>query len=208
MTAALFAGWVLRRRLNKMERAQHFLGEAVRAGVTVVSLSLLSASAYASSITPSSNSTVFDVSGTYEGGATLSGTIDIDTVGNGGVTGGNLIVVSSGLTYDLGLSSSDPQFYSPDYWQVRFDTNGGAPEIYPGIFLGDSSNLDGYSGGPLCSETFVCEGNESDLLFQRVDPPLTSGNLTLATPEPTSLPLLLTGAGAAATLLHRKRKKA
>ena len=194
--------------MNKMERARQFLKQAVRPGLKIGSLSILAVSAYAISITPSSNSTVFDVSGTYEGGATLSGTIDIDTVGNGGVTGGNLIVVSSGLTYDLGLSS-EPQFYSPDYWQVRFDTNGGAPEIYPGIFLGDSSNLDGYSGGPLCSETFVCEGNESGLLFQRADPPLFSGNLTLAAPEPTSLPLLLTGAGAAVVrLLRRKRKTA
>jgi hypothetical protein len=194
--------------MNKMERTRQFLKQAVRPGLKVGSLSILAVSAYAISITPSSNSTVFDVSGTYEGGATLSGMIDIDTVGSGGVTGGTLIVISSGVTYDFGLSS-EPQFYSPDYWQVRFDTNGGAPEIYPGIFLGDSSNLDGYSGGPLCSETFVCEGNESGLIFQRVDPPLFSGNLTLATPEPTSFPLLLTGAGAAVgTLLRRKRKKA
>ncbi len=194
--------------MNKMERTRQFFKQAVRPGLKVGSLSILAVAAYAISITPSSNSTVFDVSGTYEGGATISGTIDIDTVGDGGVTGGNLIVVSSGLTYDLGLSS-EPQFYSPDYWQVRFDTNGGAPEIYPGIFLGDSSNLDGYSGGPLCSLTFVCEGNESGLLFQKVDPPLFSGSLTLAAPEPTCLPLLLTGAGAAVVrLLRRKRKTA
>jgi len=205
--------------MNNMQRAKNLFKQAMCPGLKAISLSLLLASACAVHMQAS---TVFDVSGTYQDGATLSGTINIDTVGNAGVTSANLALISGGTTYDLELGAEQTFFPAAEYWQVAVTSSAGYPKAYLGIFLGNSTNLDGYTGGSLCSDTFdsqhnpqLCLGNESNLFFlgnpSLINSDLVSGSLSLpaanAAPEPAALSLFFTGLCAAVVLGVRRNAK-
>jgi hypothetical protein len=200
-------------QMTKLERVKRFLSWTSRPGLRVLSLVLLVVSAYAAQ-----SGTVFSVSGTFEGGATLGGTITIDTIGNGGILSEDLTVNPVDITYTFngpndgtGLQSfsdsgtffyDDALFFGNNNSELEFD-----------IYLAGTNGFAGYTGGALCSDAQFCGGAETSFtvntrnLENPGDPPLSSGTLSSATPEPSTA-LLAIGGGAAVLALRRRKRRA
>jgi hypothetical protein len=196
--------------MTKLERAKRFLNQTSRPGLRVLSLAVLAMSAYA-------QGTVFNVSGTFEGGDTLAGTINIDTTGSSGILSEDLTVdpvvvyTFTGANDGTGIQSfsngSSPNFYD----NAVFFGNSNS-ELVLDIFLGGTNSFVGYTGGALCSDGQFCGGAESSFALnvntqEPGDPPLSSGTLSSATPEPSSA-LLAIGGGAAVLALRRRKRRA
>jgi hypothetical protein len=132
---------------------------------------------------------VFDASGTFSNSSLLSGTVTIDTA-IGMVraislwTSGN---VPTGPYLTLGMqicSATDCQVFSKDNAGDLIDL-----EI-------PTSTLLGYTGGPLCSLSFVCRDGVGDLTptIWSTNSIFESGELSRL-PEPSALSLLCVGIG-------------
>jgi hypothetical protein len=200
--------------MTKLERATRFLNETARPGLRVLSLALLAASAYATNCTVGSGTTfnvtgLFDDGGLSSFGSYLSGTLDIDTTGCGGVLSASLVITanpeptSSPLNFtgisSQGLENSGGYYYYVDFTPVD-DYNLGLD-----IYLSSPATLDGYTGGNLCADNQSCGGAET---YYGEDPNLSSGSLSAASgaPEPSSALLLFGGAAALIGLRQRKRR--
>jgi hypothetical protein len=199
--------------MTKLERAKEFLHQTARPGLRVLSLALLATSAYA---IVSISGTVFNVSGTFDdGGDTLSGTITIDTVGGGGILSEDLMVTSPTYTFDS-YSGLDIQEISDSGTFYDTAVMSGSPnsQLDLNIYLGAVNGFSGYTGGTLCDDKQTCGGIANETSFtvesegnlqQPADPPLGSGMLSLATPEPSTA-LLIMGGGAAVLALRRRKR--
>jgi hypothetical protein len=157
--------------------------------------------------------TVYDVSGTFTDGDTLSGTV---TIGSTSVQGANLTVASSGGTslYNFTgagsatgfhqFSNSGNYFYYSDEW---FDSGA---DLTLDIYTGSSGDFSVYTGGALCSDNGeYCGGAVSAYQppLPTQDPNLSSGSLAqVSTPEPSSALLLVAGGAVAEALRRRKRR--
>ena len=132
----------------------------------------------------------FNASGTFADGATLSGTITIDTT-TGEPTVENLVVSSpDSATYTAPNGVDETANY-----QLIFVSPSGYP-AFPVLQLTvPGSTLVGYSGGPLCSTTNTCSAGPSiSAIRLSTGPPytydtLTSGSLSTTAPT-TSVPAL------------------
>jgi len=196
--------------MTKLERARRFLKEAARPGLRVLSIALLAASAYAGTVAPVG--TVFNVSGAFDDGDSLSGTIDIDTTGSGGILSADLTVDPFAVTYTFTtltsgsfhsfLTASSSTSY--DY-QASFSGSDGST-LSLDILTG-TNTFDGFTGGSLCSDATACGGAETNYN----DPfNLGSGLLIEAvptgSPEPSTVLLTITGGSAVLALRRRKRR--
>lgn len=195
--------------MTKLERARIFLKEAAWPGLRVVALGALAVGAYASTIA----GTVFNVTGTFDDGESLSGTVIIDTIGSAGILTEDLTADPIPVSYifDSGLSSgsgfqqvgSGSGFY---YYEAIFDGTAGSTLTLDF----DTAGLDtfaGYAGGPLCSDadTTGCGGAESSF----ADPSFLSvGQVSKVTPEPSTVLLSIAGGAATVAVLRRRKRSA
>lgn len=190
--------------MNKRERLKSCLIGSSRKGLRILSLAALAGSAYATTA-----GTVFNVSGAFDGGVYfLTGTITIDTVGGGGILGEALTVDPAVATYNFTGSNDGTGLESfssgpTEYYDNAEYTGSPSSSLNLDIFLGTSSGFVGYTGGNLCSDQQSCGGAETS--FTNVaDPMLNSGTVSAASPEPSTVALML-GGGVAAALRRRKR---
>jgi len=131
-------------------------------------------------------SLVFNAAGTFDDGATLSGTLTIDTT-IGTVTAVNLAVgVSDTLIFDTVLSQV-PNYPIPGNFLV--ETGTAAADLAPDILNLDlpTTTLAGYSGGVISSLDNYDRGNISILFTQQASDQLITGSLSVAVPEPNTL---------------------
>jgi hypothetical protein len=201
--------------MNALERSKRFLNYAVRPVLRVLPLALFAASAYAIPCSLGSGTTfivtgAFDDGGISSNGSVLGGTVNIDTTGCGGVISANMVVtgnpVATGGPLDFtGSPNSQGYVSSSNYYYADFTDDGWNLNL--DIYIGSATNLDGYTGGALCSDGQSCTGSVKTLYGE--DPNLSSGSLSLAssTPEPSSA-LLLFGGALALTGLSRRRRSA
>jgi hypothetical protein len=177
----------------------------LRTGISFIAVFVLTATVQAAPISFSLQD------GTFGSGATMSGTVVIDTA-----TGS---LVSTDLIYTLGGSSVtfDRTFFAqgtiPALYNVYFPlTYGGVvdgpqnplanpPAVDEYDLLLPTSSLVGYTGGSIC--TFLsdyCGGGIASEYFGRINFPGNDGMATgslvplTATPEPSEFALTLTGA--------------
>ena len=168
-------------------------------------LSLFSATAYASSV-------VFDATGTFDNGNTLSGTLTIDTITGNPVSADLMVSGHSAAYTTLQFQGTWPQT-SPFMTELSFG-NGEATDNYL-TFLFEPVSLVGYTGGPLCgTNPAVCQDStliyRSSLatfsggsVFNFSD--LVSGSLTSASaPEPGGAALLSVGIASLAGIARRR----
>jgi hypothetical protein len=151
---------------------------------------------------------IFDASGTFVDGASLSGTVTIDTT-NGIVTASTLAVSAPDtLAFDF------VQFQQSNVsgiWELTFGTTAaGLPNLNIGIATtGSADPLIGYTGGSVASINSPVMGGVSDIFYSSATQvSLTSGSFTLptATPEPTTLALLILGGAPLAFFGARRRR--
>jgi hypothetical protein len=162
-------------------------------------LALLAAGAYAS-ILP----TTFDINGTFEDGAALSGSVLIDTAGSQNVMSGDLSVADglAGIEFDL-VGSQELQTNGSDqnYWLVNFlSTSDPAANLALGFYLGNATDFTGYTSGILCGGDHPCSDFESSY----GDPITLKAAAVVVSPEPSTA-LLLLGACGAFAASRRKR---
>jgi hypothetical protein len=173
----------------------------------------------ANAVTPVRAATVFDLTGTFQDGATISGTLTIDTA-TGHVDA--ISVSFLGVTYTSILlqesftgNTAAGQTPNPVAYHVAFGTFA-FPLIDPYI-RGTSApdSLVGYTGGPLCSVTTPCGPDQEGFFwlgtyrptpFQNIG--FQTGQLTAETPLPAALPLFATGFGVLGLLGWRRKRKA
>jgi hypothetical protein len=199
--------------MTTQERAKRFFNDMVKPGLRMLPLALFAASAYAIPCSLGSGTT-FNVSGAFDdgglssSGSVLSGTIDIDTTGCGGIYSASLVVtgnpVATGGPLDFaGSPNSQGYVSSSNYYYADFTDAGWNLDL--DIYIGTATNLDGYAGGALCSDGQSCTGTVKTLYGE--DPNLSSGSLSLAStaPEPSSALLLFGGAVALTGLSRLKR---
>lgn len=134
--------------------------------------------------------TTFNATGTFADGATLSGTVTIDST-----TG----VMTAA---DLGISAPDNLTLTNLYFQeANYPLSGiyegavNAGPTYPVLIFGmPVSTLDGYDGGDLLSTSQTTSGYTSALYLSSTDiNPLSQGTLS-PVPEPSSIVVLSTAA--------------
>jgi hypothetical protein len=191
--------------MTKLECVKRFSSQATRRGLRVLSLALLAASAYATVIT----STTYNVTGTFDGGDTLSGTISISSLG---IQSEDLMINSGGTTLYTFTGAPTVTFESPDtvhnFANAVFTGTPAAndPTLTLDIYLGIVfPSFSGYTGGPLCSDTFTSCGTGNESSFSASgDPNLNGGNLGI--PEPPTA--LLGFAGGALVMLRRMKRRA
>jgi PEP-CTERM motif len=155
--------------------------------------------------------TTFDLSGTFEDGSLLTGTVTIDTTTGlpTAVSAETTGPTSVGPLTDLGFSEDQPQFFEI---AAQGSNNN---DIF--LFF-DVPNLIGYTGGDLCGVSLPeCVSTMGPLVDQgpvfsfATDPVLlTEGSVTLpsATPEPSSLLLLGIGALVLSVMAFRRKNAA
>jgi len=191
--------------MTKLDCVKRFSSRATRRGLRVLSLALLAASAYATIIT----STTYDVTGTFDGGDTLSGTISINSLG---IQSEDLMIDSGGTTLYTFTGAPTVTYESPDtvhdFANAVFTGTPAAndPTLTLDIYLGiNIPNFSGYTGGPLCSDTFTsCGAGNVSSFSANGDPNLNGGNLGI--PEPSTA--LLAFAGGALVMLRRMKRRA
>jgi hypothetical protein len=202
--------------VTKSKRLMRFLNQAARPGLRMLPLALLAASAYASGV--ASTSTTFELTGTFDGGDTLSGYLDIDTTGSHGVLSGDLTIDPVIVFYtfsDLTNAGSVNEFSAGefDYHDITFDgsanVGGNTATLILDLYLGSGDNLDGYTGGALCSDAQACGVDETSFtIFTGTgegDPNLATGQL-LPAPEPSTALLAIAGSAVFLALRGRKRR--
>lgn len=191
----------------------------LRTGISLIAVFVLTATARATPVTFSLQD------GTFGNGATMSGTVVIDTA-----TG---TMVSADLTYAEGGSSVsfDRTFFAqgtiPALYTVFFPLTYGGIVDGPGSsqtnpptadefdLLLPAASLVGYTGGPICTFTsYYCGGGIASEYYGRVNflgnsgfgypgnDGMNTGNLVpfTVTPEPSELVLTLTGAALYASI--------
>jgi len=176
----------------------------LRTGISLIAAFVLTATARATPLTFSLEN------GTFGSGATMSGTVVIDTVSGS--------LVSADLTYTLGGSSVtfDRAFFAqgiiPALYNVYFPlTYGGVvdgpedPLANPPVvdefdLLLPVPSLVGYTGGSICTySSYYCGGGVFSEYYGRVNfvgnDGMATGNLVpfTVTPEPSGFALTLTG---------------
>jgi hypothetical protein len=141
----------------------------------------------------------FDAEGTFDDGATLSGTLSIDTT-IGTVTSANLVVGAPDSLDFIDIQFQGGNIYPGDYFIQAGTTPSGLPNL---LLVLPTDSLVGYSGGPIGSDTNPANGYVSSIYLGAT---LTDGSLT-AVPEPSGL-LLGTVAGLAGTgYVWRRRRR-
>jgi hypothetical protein len=132
--------------------------------------------------------TTFNVTGTFSNGATLAGTITINTT-FGTITGASLVAGASEFSFADLVISMPFAFPFGHEFLAQFVTSPfvASPGSLSLFIPGDS--LIGYTGGALCSNSVPCLESSGG-----VGASLTSGSLSVAAvPEPSELILLSAG---------------
>ena len=168
-------------------------------------LSLLVATAILSTSLAAHADTLFNASGTFNDGSNLTGTVTIDTT-SGSVTSVNLIVTGvSNFTF-VDIVGQQPD-RSPSQYFVGVENAAGTEDFNFALPDSPTGNpLVGYTGGRICSDTSPCSttSNLYNLQTNTFGSRLSTGTLTAATPEPSSILLLSTGLLAAAGTMKRR----
>jgi hypothetical protein len=157
---------------------------------------ILGVALFVMGLTPAHADTIYNISGTFSNGSSLTGSVTVDAAGN--ITGGT-------FTLGTGTGVSSP---------ISFSALDGAAQIDPGVFaamFATTGNPTGapfitivFSAGALCTDASSCTGEVTQFSLDGENfTELTSGGVT-NTPEPSTYLLLgsgLLGLG----LLSRKR---
>ena len=158
-------------------------------------LLVLSALALGTAVSSYADTSFNLVNNTFSNGATATGTVNINT-STGVFDSVNVSIMSGGTNYSFtGAPTSQGSFNNgTQYFEESFDVAGDELVIdVPG------STLVGYTGGLLCSTSNLCGDGYAGAFAVPTSATtanayaLSTGSLTAATPEPSSLILLGTG---------------
>ena len=145
---------------------------------------------------PAAHADSFTVSGTFDDGSVLTGTLTIDAI-TGLITASDVSTTGTFVSGPFAVQTQAPG--KPNYLASMQDPAG---DVLFLVFA--AANLIGYTGGPLCdtscglpTEIFPLAGGELQLTSGSVAPAITPA------PEPGSLALIFFGL--AALLAMRKR---
>jgi hypothetical protein len=153
---------------------------------------------------PQARATVFQAAGTFSDGATLSGSITIDTL-TGTVTSSALTITGSSQFYfDTVVSQQD--FGTPLFYTVLTQNPSGQEAFLLGIPL---DSLVSYAGGEMCDDSIgTCLSSVYYAVSLQNPVSLMDGTLSVATQD-ASEPTLLTawGLGSVALFLFTARRR-
>lgn len=145
--------------------------------------------------------TVINVSGVFQNGAVLSGSFDIMF---GQITSADMQI--SGVKGDFILDRDGGGHFDRTFgaWENVDLSDAGNFLSLDLLLAKGETNLNNYTGGPLCNASNNCGGLSSFYLPVRDRDPILSSGITAAAPEPGATALLGAGLSAFGLTLRRR----
>jgi hypothetical protein len=156
---------------------------------------ILGIALFVAGLTPAHADTIFNISGTFFDGPTLTGTMSVNTA-TGVIDSASFTVTSphESVTYTMQVILDNGTGFSGAVFSGTLP--GDLALIFATSPSGSLGSLIGYTGGSICSGSGACGGvNESFVNFDGLGLFWESGPVTeaVATPEPATLALLAAG---------------